>query len=143
MLKAVLCRLVLISCLLIPSVSRGEEIYPGKWWRIPEVAGKLDLTVDQKQQLDDLFMDNRGKLVELKSALERERNQLNSILEKEPVSEAAVMAQLKKLEAAQTDLSAERLRFGLGVRKILGYEKFQSLKTFLKEYREKRAPIPR
>jgi len=143
MLKAVLCWLVLLSCALMPAVSRGEEIYPGKWWRIPQVAEKLALTDAQQRQLDELFMDNRGKLVELKSALERERTELNVLLEKEPVNEAAVMAQLKKLEAARTDLSSERLRFGLEVRKILGYEKFQDLKTFFKDYREKRVPAPK
>jgi Spy/CpxP family protein refolding chaperone len=139
MFRAFLCWLVLLSFVLLPSISRGEDIYPGKWWRIPEVAEKLALTDAQKQQLDTLFMSNRGRLVELKSALERERTELNALLEKEPVDEAAIMTQLKKLESARTDLSSERLRFGLEVRKILGYERFQDLKSFFKAYREKRA----
>lgn len=143
MLKALLCWLVVLECVLMPAPSWGEEIYPGRWWHIPQVAEKLALSEAQKQQLDALFLDNRGKLVEFKSALERERAELDAQLEKEPVDEAAVMAQLKRLEGARTNLASERLRFGLEVRKILGYEKFQELRALFKDYREKRiAPLP-
>lgn len=124
-------------------MAEDDDIYPGKWWRIPEIAGKLELTEVQKSRLDELFMDNRGKLVEFKSALERERTVLDELMEREPLDEAAVMAQLRRLESARTDLTAERFRFTFEVRKILGYGKFQDLKRSIKEAKDKKRVVPR
>lgn len=140
MLKVLSCWILLLVRVFMPAVAGAEEVYPGKWWHIPQVAEKLKLNETQKHELDGLFMDNRGKLVELKSALERERAELDRILEKELLNEAEVMAQLKKLEEARTNMAAERLRFTLEVRKILGYQKFQSLKGLFKDFKDKGPP---
>lgn len=131
---------VLFFCLVTPRICSADDIYPGKWWRMPELSTELGLTDAQKRHLDELFMSNRGRLVERKTALERERVELSAVLDREPMDEAGIMAQLKRLESARTELSAERLRFGLEVRRILGYERFLKLKAYFKE-RERR-PLP-
>jgi len=53
------------------------------------------------------------------------------------LDEPSVMDQLGKMQEARAGLYAERFRVLLQVRKILGFERYQSLKLLFKEFREK------
>jgi Spy/CpxP family protein refolding chaperone len=137
---AVLLLLVFLLSPISSSMAGAGEIFPGKWWRIPQISDDLRLNEEQKQELDLLFRNSRVRLVKLKSVLERERNELERLLGAEPLDEAVITAQFKKLEAARADLAAERFQFLLEVRKNLGSERFQRLKTLIQELREKKMP---
>jgi len=122
----------------MPMVSLGEGSPRGKWWQMPQVAEKLDLKEDEKKSLDDLYVQHRRSLIDLKSALEKEKFELDVLLDKETLDEAAIMARFDKLKEARADLSKERFKFLLEVRKTLGNERYQKLKMSFKEFRKKR-----
>jgi Spy/CpxP family protein refolding chaperone len=77
-------------------------------------------------------------MIDLKSAVEKERLELGILMDKETLDEDAVRGQFKKLGQVRANLAAERFRFILAVRKILGAERFQSLKTLFWASREQR-----
>jgi Spy/CpxP family protein refolding chaperone len=112
----------------------GDDILPGKWWHMPRVAKKLELSKEEKKELDDLFVKSRRRLIDLKSTIEKERFELENLLESETLDETATMEQFKKLEKAREDLSTERFSFLLKVRKYLGFGRYQYLKTFFGEH---------
>ncbi|MDY6855741.1 MAG: hypothetical protein SWO11_13745 [Thermodesulfobacteriota bacterium] len=58
---------------LVPAISIGNDILPGKWWHSPRVAKKLELSKEEKKQLDDLFVKSRLKMIDLKSEIEKNR----------------------------------------------------------------------
>ena len=126
--------------ILVPaySYSKGEGIPPGKWWRVPSVAEQLHLSEGEKKELDDLFVQSRRSLIDLKSATEREQFELDNLIDKPILDEAAIMAQLKKVETARSNLGRERFGVLLRVRKMLGFERYQNLKMLFKEFRGKR-----
>jgi hypothetical protein len=130
--------LLLFIWVVLPANSLAQDVPSGKWWRLPRVAERLSLTDDEKGQLESLFVDNRRKLIDLKAGLERERFELENLLEGEELDEAVVMEQFKRLEGARTNLAREHFRFLLEVRKIVGFERFQSLKTFYRLWRQER-----
>jgi len=138
MWKAILCCMAVLVWICMPHFSQAESIHPGRWWHMPQVSEDLHITDAQIQKLDELFLDNRRKLIDLKSEVEKERLELGNILEREPLDEAAVTAQFKDLQAARTNLSAERLRFILEVRRILTPEQFRQLGATYRQFREKR-----
>ncbi len=127
---------------LMPALAMGDDDLPGKWWRMPDVSRMLDLNDGQVNQLDNLYTDNRGRLMSLKDSVERERLQLDEIMESEPFNEAAVMAQLRKLESVRGSLASERFRYVMEVRKMLGRERFNRLKGYMNKprIREDRRP---
>ncbi|MCE5334775.1 MAG: Spy/CpxP family protein refolding chaperone [Desulfobacteraceae bacterium] len=130
MLKKSILLLIAIVLLLMPAVSEGKDIPPGRWWRIPYFADQLNLTDQQKDELDRLFDYNRNRLAELKKQMEQERNDLTALMEGEHnLNENAAIVQMKKLENTRTVLAATRFSYSLEVRKLLGYEKFQQLKS--------------
>jgi hypothetical protein len=94
---------------------------------------------EEKSKLDDKFFESRLKLVDLKSAVEKERLQLDKLMESETLNEKTVTEQFKKLESARANLSAERFRFVLEVRKILGFERFLQLNTTFRHLKNKSA----
>ena len=83
-------------------------------------------------------MDNRRKLIDLKSVVEKERFELENLLESETLDEAAVMNQYDRLEKARSKIAAERFRFLLEVRKVVGHERFQQIKIRFKKFRKER-----
>lgn len=136
----------LVGCLLLlmmlaPGVCAAQEVISGKWWRMPEVADPLKLTDAQKKKLDDLYMANRDRLGDLKSEMAREQGVLEDMLEKEPLTDAEVTAQMRKLDEVRSNLAAERFSFVLQVRKLLGLEGFRQLKILLKDTRGRTSVI--
>jgi len=114
----------------------GNDLPMGKWWENPEMAKKLNLSDAEKATLKEAFNNSHRKLIKLKSNLEAERFELGNLLDKKTLDEAAVMQQFTKLEKARTELSRERFNFLVEVRKILGQERYQTLKQ---EGRERRS----
>lgn len=133
--------LVVLLGVCLPAVSFGQEIYPGRWWHVPPLREKLQLTDKERRQLDGLYDGNRRRLVELKEEIKREQAELRDLLEFEPLKEQSVMAQARRLEAIRSDLALERLRYVLDVRKILGPERFQQLKRLYRSSPQIRVPV--
>jgi Spy/CpxP family protein refolding chaperone len=105
----------------------GQNMPNGKWWKDPRVVKELNLTSGESQRLDQLFVKSRRRLIDLKNQVEKEQFEYQTLMESPDLDEAAVKRQLKKLEKARSALNAERSRFVVGVRKILGRDRFQRL----------------
>ena len=141
----VLLILVMTPTMVMAKGMHGEkgmharsDLPMGKWWENPEIAKKLNLTDAEKAKLNEAFDKSHRKLIKLKSNVEADRFELGSLLDKKTLDEAAVMQQFTKLEKARTELAGERFSFLVEVRKILGQERYQTLKQEGKERRNSR-----
>lgn len=124
----------------MPAVCRGEEIPHGRWWRTPQVAEKLQLTEEHKQKLDELFISNRRKLIDLMGEVEKARLELEHSLNNDPLDEQIVMQQFNNLEDARSKLASERFNFFINVRKLLGLERYQRLDMLYNRAKAKPQP---
>lgn len=116
----------------------GPPMPPGRWWRIPRVAQRVDLTDAEKQRLDTLFVESRRKMIDRKNDVERQRFELELALDGETFSEKEATDRFNAFTAARSALAAERFRFLIEVRKLLGFERFQTLKSMFESHRQKR-----
>jgi len=135
-LNKVLIGMFLFVFAVSTTVAFGQEIPHGKWWYSRHSSEKLNLSDEEKSKLDEKFFESRLKLIDLKGVVEKERLQLDKIMESETLNEKAVMEQFKKLEAARANLAAERFGFVLEVRKILGFERFLQLNTTFRRFKK-------
>lgn len=135
MLKKALIAALLILLIDLPGVVTAQDVPSGKWWYNKKVVQNLNLTQKEVGQLDRLYENSHRKLIDLKSAVKREQFELDTLLGKEPVDDAKVHKQFKRLEKARTDLANERLGFVIRVREIIGADRFQQLKTSYKNWR--------
>ena len=138
MLKKTVKFMLLLIMVISPTVAMGQHMPQGKWWHNPRVSEQLNLSEEEKRQLDEISIESRRKLIGLKSSVEIEQFELQNLLESKTLDEAAVMEQFKRLENARTSLGAERFNLILQIRKIIGFQRFQSLKMFHQKIRQER-----
>ena len=138
MLSKALSGMLLLILATSPTIAVGQDMPSGKWWRDQRMSKQLNLNKAEKSKLDQAFVNSRRKLIELKSIVEKERFELENILENETLNEHAVTEQFKKLDKARASLAGERFSFLIQVRKILGNERFQRIKMFYGELRHQK-----
>jgi Spy/CpxP family protein refolding chaperone len=129
MLRNVSSVILLIIYLIAPVIAAGQDVPNGKWWYNPQIQKNLNLSKKEVGKLDKLFANSRRKLIKLKSEVENEQFELNQLLGQNKVNDAKVNKQFQKLEKARNKLANERLQFVIGVRNLLGPERFQQLKS--------------
>ena len=135
MLNKVLSGIVFVFLASTPVSAMEQNMPDCKWWHNQKMSQKINLTDKEKGLLDEQFVDSRRKLIKLKNSVEMEQFELENILEAKTLDEAAAIKQFDKLEKERTALSSERFRFLLQIRKVLGFERFQQLKMFHKNFR--------
>jgi len=126
--------LAAIVLLLFPAICRAKEIPPGRWWHLPYFADQLSITDKEKDELDKLFDYNRNRLAELKTQLEGEKAELLKTIDQEHLNETSAITKMTKLESTRTLLAATRFSYSLEVRKLLGYERYQRMKTLYRNW---------
>ena len=127
--------------LLGPVAARAEgDSPPGRWWRIPALVEKLDLTPQEKQTLENLFTQRRKVLFDLRSEVEKQRFELENILEAQTLDQRAAFDQFNRLEDKRRKLALERFKYLMEVRRILGSDRYLKLMTMARDFRKKRGP---
>ena len=126
------------ALLLMASNGLANRFLPGKWWRTERVSQSLNLNDQQLGKLDELYLENRRNLIDIRSSLEKEKLTLEQMMEQETVNEDAIMEQFRQLDKVRSQLAVERFRFILEVRKTLDHQQFQKLHSIFMDFREKR-----
>ena len=134
MLRNLFSVILLFIFLFAPVIAASQHVPAGKWWYNPKIQKNLDLSKKEVGELDKLFANSRRKLIKLKSEVENEQFELDQLLGQKKVNDAKVKKQFQKLEKARNKLANERLQFVIGVRNILGHERFQQLKSNYKKW---------
>lgn len=129
MLRNAFSFILLAIFVISPVMALGQEVPAGKWWYNPKIQKNLNLSKNEVKSLDKLFASSKRKLIKHKSAVEREQFELDQLLSGKDGNDAAVKKQFRNLEKARQDLANERLQFVIGVRNILGQDRFQQLKS--------------
>jgi Spy/CpxP family protein refolding chaperone len=134
MLRNVFSVILLIIFLIAPVIAASQDVPAGKWWYNPKIQKNLDLSKKEVGKLDKLFATSRRKLIKLKAEVENEQFELDQLLGQKTVNDAKVKKQFQKLEKARNKLANERLQFVIGVRNLLGPDRFQQLKSNYKNW---------
>ncbi len=121
--------------LIFPALALAKDLPRGKWWQNPKLSSVIKVSEEEKQKLDELYIESRRNFIKLKSAVQLERFELEVLMEKDPLDEAKLLEQYRKMDDARDSLGTERFRFLLEVRKILGAERFQTLKFEFQKHR--------
>jgi Spy/CpxP family protein refolding chaperone len=138
-LKRILTMMAVIVTVLAiagPAMARGSSKW--RWWQNEEIITLLKLSPQEIQKLDDAFVESRRRMLEIKGRVEAERFKLEELLSRPKINAAAIRQQNRKMEAARSDLAAERFDFLLKSREVLGHERFQQLIEIQRQWREER-----
>ena len=133
MLKMIFTAILLFSMTALPNVVICQDAPMGKWWHNPHMSKQLNLTDEEKNKLDEQYVESRRRMIDLKSNVERERFELETLIESDDLDEDTTKKQFKKLEKARSNLAGERFKFLMESRKILGNKRFQNVKQMYKK----------
>ena len=103
---------------------------PGRWWNNPDVAQQVGITDDQKKKMDDIFQQNRLKLIDLKASLEKQETIMRPLIEADQPDEAKILSQIDAIAQARAELEKANARMLLGIRTVLTpdqWKKFRAL----------------
>ena len=121
------------------SAGKGSiSLPPGKWWKMPQVAEKLSLTKQEQGKMDIMYLEHRRQMIDLRSQVQKERLEMEQLLDSETLNAPACMEHFKKLQEAQNKVSTERFKLLVQVRELLGLDRFQKLKDEFQHSRMKR-----
>jgi Spy/CpxP family protein refolding chaperone len=101
----------------------------GRWWNNPDMVQKLSLTSDQQKKMDDIFQQNRLRLIDLNANTQREEVTMEPLMAADTPDEPKILAQIDKIAQARAELEKANARFLLGIRRILTQEQWKKLRA--------------
>jgi Spy/CpxP family protein refolding chaperone len=113
----------------------------GHWWNQPQLIEKLKLTDEQRKAMDQIFLDHRLKLIDLRGAVEKAELELQPLMQEDQPNEVKALAQIDKLAQARAELEKANARFLFALRAKLTAEQWKTLQT-IREDRKDFRQIP-
>ncbi len=106
---------------------------PGAWWRMPETVRAIGLSPEQTARLEEIFREERRRLVDLRAEVEKARLDLEEALGREPFDEAAVAPVVDRFEARRAELARARTMMLVRMRGVLTKAQYEALRARLRE----------
>src|SRR5271165_4563828 len=102
---------------------------PGRWWDKPEVAQQVGITDDQKKKMDDIFQQNKLRLIDLKAALEKQETIMRPLIEADQPDEAKILSQIDAIAQARAELEKANARMLLSIRTQLTPDQWKKVRA--------------
>ena len=104
---------------------------------LKKLAAALALSPQQKQQVKDIFEENRTRMQPIVEQLDTERRVLRELVQSASFDEAAIRAQAAKVAPLEADMLVQRARMWHEVHGILTPEQVKKLRA-IREKKERR-----
>jgi protein CpxP len=101
----------------------------GKWWDSPEMAKKLGLSAEQRKKMDDIFEQQRVKLIDLHAAVAREEALLDPLMQAAQLDDSKILPQIDRIAQARADLEKADARLLLALRHVMTPEQWETLQS--------------
>ena len=116
-----------------PGAMGGFKMPYGRWWQKPEIAEELDLTADEQEKLDVLFLESQRALIDLRSNVQRQELELEALLEQADFDRRACIDQFDRRVDARSEVARRRFAFHVEVRELLGLDRYRELRATLRD----------
>lgn len=113
----------------------GARDSSGRWWNNPGVIEKLKLTDDQRKAMDQILLDHKATLIDLRANVEKAELALEPLIGEDTPNETKVLAQIDKVAQARAELEKANARFLLALRGKLTPEQWKTLQADRAEHR--------
>jgi protein CpxP len=106
----------------------------GRWWDDPQMAQQMNITDQQKKQMDDIFLQHRLKLIDLHANLEKQETLLQPMIEADQPDEAKILSQIDAVAQARAELEKANAHMLFDIRKTLTPDQWQKMKVMREEH---------
>jgi Spy/CpxP family protein refolding chaperone len=107
----------------------GAQGAQGRFWNNPRIVEKLKLTDVQRKEFDDIFLQHREKLIDLRASLQKAELALEPLVRDSQPNETKILAQIDKVAQARAELEKANAAFLLAIRSKLTPEQWTQLQA--------------
>lgn len=100
---------------------------PSRWWDDKHFARQLKLSEDQQHRMDAIFEQSRSVLLNRLEALEKEEQRMEVLTHARTLDEAALFAQIDRIEQARADLAKANTHYLVQLRNELDSDQISHL----------------
>ena len=104
---------------------------PRKWWSDPQLRADLGITDQQSKLVEQVWQKSLPKLREERAQLEKLEDALSEMLARDEADEAAVIAQIERVEAARADGNTKRTLMIYRMNKVLTPDQRAKVKAMM------------
>jgi protein CpxP len=108
----------------------GPEDGHGRWWNNPKAVERLKLTDEQRKTFDNILLEHREKLIDLRASLEKAELALEPLMGDDQPNEAIILAQIDKVAQTRAELEKANAGFLLAIRAKLTPEQWKLIQAF-------------
>jgi Spy/CpxP family protein refolding chaperone len=122
-----------------------KELPPGKWWKTRRVIQQLQLSPEQQQKIDSIWMEDRKDLIDQKAEFDKSQLDLSELISKDAVDEAAALAAFDRMQAARRQLERQTFLMRIRIKNVLTQQqqqKLEQISEFLRRNRNAAPPAP-
>jgi len=98
-----------------------------RWWNEPGMVEKLKLTDDQRKSMDQILLEHRETLIDLRANVEKAELAMEPLMKADQPNESGVLAQIDKVAQARAELEKANARFLLAIRGKLTPDQWKQL----------------
>ena len=120
--------------------AQGAGLPPGKWWRRPQVAQRLQLTADQQNRLDEVFRKSAPELIDMKADVEKAMLELRNHLDGPALNRESIQAAAARVNAARGSLFERELMMLVDMRGVLTVEQWSRVRDNIGERDDRPGP---
>jgi Spy/CpxP family protein refolding chaperone len=121
MIRAVL----LISLAALPLAAQAPRA-TFQWWNSPIVTD-LNLTADQRQQIQSTLREYRNRVIDLRSAVDKAEGELEDAFNEEQVDQRRATDAIERLANARAEMTRVLSQMSLRLRAVLTPEQWREL----------------
>lgn len=112
-----------------PPMQRAFHMRMERWWDNPRMVKRLDITPEQQQSMDKIYLDHKLKLIDLHAKLEQQELLMGPLLGADHPNEGKILSQIDAVAQARANVEKEFARMLLGIRSQLTLEQWKKLKV--------------
>ena len=133
-------KITVLAFLLLSGTAFAQNRANFAWWNNPVVAGRLNLSPAQRQQIRQIVHSYRDRLIDARSNVQKAEGELQDVLNAEQVDERQSQVVIDRLARARGESVRVLTEMSVRLRSVLTYDQWREVvKRWNTQQRGKRA----
>ena len=120
--------------LFLPNLSAFDPPVGGKWWYRPGVKDTLQLTSDQIDNINKIWMEHKKRLIDIKSDIAKSYLDLENMMSQAMTDRQEAYKLAERLGQLHSQQIENRIKMAIDIRQELSIEQFEKLKGLRREF---------
>jgi Spy/CpxP family protein refolding chaperone len=116
-----------------------KDMPGGKWWTNKSVINRLNLSLDQRSKIEDVWMQSRRNLIDQQAEVEKRQLDLEETVGKDQIDEKAALKALERFQEAKANLEQNTMLMRIRIKNLLTPDQQQKLQAVAEALRQQRA----